>query len=171
MKEPSAWWKANTKNIPLFCEIRNMVRKGRLLLQHKDRRGMRKLMFVEVRGVTLLVGNHATAVVLALTGNAGMDAGSFEDKASVLGWFLTELAKDIKTLLETRRECCPEVPSPEELKTIKEVNVTPPKERKTIKEFKVPSPKKRKTVKEVKVPRAPKKRNNMEEFRVPSPKK
>ncbi len=125
--------------------------------------------------MTLLVGNKTCRMTLALANNAGLDAASLEDKACILGWFLTELAKDIKTPLETRRECLnswgPEVPSPKKRETVKEVKVPSPKKRKTIKEFKVPSPKKRKTVKEVKVPRAPKKRNNMEEFRVPSPKK
>ena len=125
--------------------------------------------------MTLLVGNKTSSMTLALTDNAGMGAVSIEDKACVLKESLTELANDIKTLLETRRECLnswgPEAPSPKKRKTVKEVKVPSPKKRKTIKEVKVPSPKKRKTIKEFKVPGAPKKRKNMEEFKVPSPKK
>ncbi len=160
IKGPDNWWPSNTKNIPLLCEIRNMVRKGRRLLPAMERGGQRNLMFVEVRGVTLLVGNLVSAVSLAFKGNAGMGGGAFEKTKSVLGWFLVELSKDIKALLETRRErlnsCGPEVHSPKKLKTIKEVKVAPPKKRKTIKEFKV---------------RFSKKRKNINEFKLPSPKK
>ncbi len=91
------WWASNTKAIPLLCEIKDTIKKGRHLLR-KGAHAKSDFMFVKVRGATLLVGNKTKAVNLALTGNAGMDAGSFEDKANILVWILAELEKDIRKL-------------------------------------------------------------------------
>ena len=52
----------------------------------------------ESQGVALLVVNTPRSVVLAPTGHPGADAGSFEDKAGVLAWFIKELASDIEAL-------------------------------------------------------------------------
>ena len=97
---------------------------------------------------------------MALTSLPGVDAGSFQDEAGILSWFLKELKNDIETLQETRRT------EPEEddiakaikaglvvLRASSEVRfvgwrpssnsfrVTKMKQ-KTMKHFKVPSPKK-----------------------------
>ena len=52
------------------------------------------------QGKILLVLNHPSQVSLALRGHPGALPGSFEDETGILGWFLTELEKDIKVLLE-----------------------------------------------------------------------
>ncbi len=91
------WWASNTKAIPLLCEMKDTIKKGRRLLR-RGAHAKSDFVFVKVRGATLLVGNKTNAVTLALTGNAGMDAGSFEDKAIILVWILTELEKDIRKL-------------------------------------------------------------------------
>ena len=63
-------------------------------------REQKSLVLVEVRGKILLVLNHPSQVSLALRGHPGALPGSFEDETGILGWFLTELEKDIKVLLE-----------------------------------------------------------------------
>ncbi len=91
------WWISNAKSIPLLGEIKDMVARGRGL-RSKSRWRYNDLVFVKVRGVALLVVNKPRSVVLALTGHPGADAGSFEDKAGILAWFIKELASDIEAL-------------------------------------------------------------------------
>ena len=103
-KAYNMWWESNTKTIPLLCEIKNAIRivKGRRLGNWKAQ-ATRTFVFVKVRGVSILVGNTVRGVTLALR-NAEIDTELFEDKANILGWFLTELTKDINTIQDTRRD-------------------------------------------------------------------
>ena len=55
---------------------------------------------MDVRGKILLALNHPSQVSLALRDLQGTVPGSFEDETDILRWFLKELAKDIKVLLE-----------------------------------------------------------------------
>ncbi len=98
IKGPHNWWICNTKAIPLLCEIKDAIKKGRRLLPTRAHARTSDFVVVAVRGVTLLVRNRTDAVALALASNAGMDAGSFEDKANILVWCLTEMEKDIRKL-------------------------------------------------------------------------
>ncbi len=85
---PPEWWISNSKAIPLLCEIKDEIKKGRRLLP-AGAHTSRDFVFVKVRGVTLLVGNKTSSMTLALTDNAGMGAVSIEDKACILKEFLT----------------------------------------------------------------------------------
>ncbi len=93
IKGPFQWWRSNTWRIPLLNEIKHKVKMGKGLLSYKAR-APRHLVFVNVRGVTFLVANKSRTVVLALADHHG----SFQEKAGALGWFLSELDKDIEKL-------------------------------------------------------------------------
>ncbi len=156
------WCVYHARDIPLLNEIKDMVNKAR------DLRSARAFMrdtfvFVRVRGKTLLVANKRRNVALALPNHPRIHAGSFEDKAAVLSWFLAELRTEIETL--TRRA------PPEEDEVAKAIKAglvvlrassevcratwRPPqnafrvtkKNQKNVKTFKVPAPKTGKTQK------------------------
>ena len=87
-------WRAHAKHFPLLKDIKDTISLARAPADSKT------FVFVEIRGKTLLVANTPRRVSLALTGHPGAEAGSFEDETGILGWFLDELEKDIKTFKE-----------------------------------------------------------------------
>ena len=100
------WWEY-AKDIPLLNEIQDQVVKGRDILTAK-KKGVVKVrdsfVLVQVRGRNILVANKPRrGVTLALTSLPGVDAGSFQDEAGILSWFLKELKNDIETLQEAGR--------------------------------------------------------------------
>ncbi len=104
--ESRRWW-AYAKDIPLLNEIQDQVVKGRDILTAK-KKGVVKVrdsfVLVQVRGKNILVANKPRrGVTLALTSLPGVDAGSFQDEAGILSWFLKELKNDIETPQETGR--------------------------------------------------------------------
>ncbi len=81
---------------------------GRDILTAKKKKGIANMrdsfVLVHVRGRNLLVANKPRrGVALALTSLPRVGAGSLEDEAGTLSWFLKELKNDIETLEETRR--------------------------------------------------------------------
>ena len=79
-------------------EIKDLIKQGKP--GRRMPKEQKSLVLVKVRGNILLVLNHPSQVSLALRGHPGALPGSFEDETGILGWFLTELEKDIKVLLE-----------------------------------------------------------------------
>ncbi len=92
--------RARAKGLPLPQEIKRMVKSGtssNTSIQHES------LIVVKVRGKIFLVANTPRSVSLALTCTPEAVPGSFKDKIGMLGWFLTELDKDLKALKENLR--------------------------------------------------------------------
>ena len=98
IKVPFFWWRQRSSSIPLLMEIKDLIKQGKP--GRRMPREQKSLVLVEVRGKILLVLNHPSQVSLALRGHPGALPGSFEDETSILGWFLTELEKDIKVMQE-----------------------------------------------------------------------
>ena len=98
IKVPFFWWRQHSSSIPLLMEIKDLIKQGKP--GRRMPKEQKSLVLVEVRGKILLVLNHPSQVSLALRGHPGALPGSFEDETGILGWFLTELEKDIKVLLE-----------------------------------------------------------------------
>ena len=98
IKVPFFWWHQHSSSIPLLMEIKDLIKQGKP--GRRMPREQKSLVLVEVRGKILLVLNHPSQVSLALRGHPGALPGSFEDETGILGWFFTELEKDLKVLLE-----------------------------------------------------------------------
>ena len=90
-------WRVHAKEIPLLQEIMHMIKTGNASMKSKQHEN---LIVVKVRGKIFLVANTPRSVSLALTCTPEAVPGSFEDKISMLGWFLAELDKDLKALKE-----------------------------------------------------------------------
>ncbi len=160
-------WQSCAKDIPLLNEIKDVVKKGRDLLSVGLSRAAKRdsFVFVQVRGETILVANKPRCVELALTSHPRVAAGTFEDEASTLSWFLAELTGEIETLRETGEEQPEEDEAAKAIKAglavlrassaVGRANWRPRKHairvtkmnKKSVKDFKVPSPKTGKTQK------------------------
>ncbi len=91
------WRRVHAKEIPLLREITHMIKTGNASMKSKQHEN---LIVVKVRGKIFLVANTPRSVSLALTCTPEAVPGSFTDKIGMLGWFLTELDKDLKALKE-----------------------------------------------------------------------
>ena len=98
IKVPFLWWRQHSSSIPLLMVIKDLSKQGKP--GRRMPKEQKSLVLVEVRGKILLVLNHPNQFAMALRGHPGALPGSFEDETGILGWFLTELEKDIKMLQE-----------------------------------------------------------------------
>ncbi len=92
IKKAYSWWRANNKDIPLFQEIREVVKaagKGE---------PRQTFVFVQVRKKTLLFANATYRILLAPTGHPEAEPRSLADKTGTLARFLATLEQDIKKL-------------------------------------------------------------------------
>ncbi len=92
------WWRDNANKLPVFQEIKRMITSGWQSTAPTEP----ELVLVHVRDKTILVANTPRIVSLALTGHPGAEPGSFEDATGILGWFLTQVEKDVKALQKTQ---------------------------------------------------------------------
>ena len=98
---PFFWRRQRSSTIPLLIEIKDLIKQGKPRNQLQPQQ-QKSLVLVKVRGKILLVLNHPSQVSLALRGHPGALPGSFEDETGILGWFLTELEKVVKVLLQKK---------------------------------------------------------------------
>ena len=94
----TTWWREHAKELPLLQEIQHMVKSGKPC--KSDAKGHENLVVVKVRGKIFLVANTPRNVSLALACTPEAMPGSFEDQTGILGWFLTELSKDMQAFKE-----------------------------------------------------------------------
>ncbi len=91
-------WRARAKDIPLLQEIKEMIGKGKP--PREGGQGHQKPCLCESQRGRNSRSPTPPVALLAPTGHAGMEAGSFEDESGIFGWFLTKFENAIKKLQE-----------------------------------------------------------------------